>query len=53
MSDLLWLGFGLVGQWLLGVAAAHQLLKRRSVSEATGGAELWGLGLALGIGLTA
>lgn len=53
MSDLLWLGFGLVGQWLLGVAAAHQLLKRRAISESARGAELWGLGLALGIGLTA
>ena len=58
MSGLFLLAFGLLGQWLLGVAAAHLLLRSRSravsgSTEETPWAELAGLGLVLGIGLTA
>ncbi len=58
MSGLFLLVFGLLGQWLLGVAMAHLLLRSRCRAESDSTeeppwAELAGLGLVLGIGLTA
>ncbi len=69
MSGLILLSVGLLGQWLLGVAVAQMLLRwrgrverlqdlgavepDRQLDEVTSWAELAGLGLVLGIGLTA